>query len=175
MAVVGTISLTYTDNFSRKTNEYLDKISRDPSVLTHINEIVGNAVNQYVPMLTGTLRGSMRADEIGVHWTTSYAHYQYIGEVYGRNKPLSLHGTIYGWRSPPGLNTKHPTGRILGTPGYWNGWTFGYTTPGTQHHWDEIYTTNAWTSGTNFKAKVNMEITQYVKRIANMYFAFNRG
>lgn len=177
MAVVGTISLTYIDNFSRKTLEYLNKVENDSAILEHINNIVGTHLNQYVPMQSGTLRGSMHADENGVHWTTPYAHYQYMGIVYEDNKPIFNRGNIVGWKSPPGKGTKRPSApvRMLGVPGYLLGWTFGYTTPGTQHHWDEIYTTNSWRTGSNVKAQINMEITNYVKRIANMYFAFNRG
>ncbi len=39
-----------------------------------------------------------------------YAHYQYIGEIYGPNVPVKENGEIVGWWSPP---SKAPTGRQL--------------------------------------------------------------
>ena len=51
-----------------------------------------------------------------------YAHYLYMGEVYGPNIPLKdAQGNIIGWTSPP---KKSPTGRRL-----------QYHTPGTSDHW----------------------------------------
>ncbi|MDO5797515.1 MAG: minor capsid protein [Eubacteriales bacterium] len=42
-----------------------------------------------------------------------YAHYQYMGEVYGPNIPKKdAQGNIIGWFSPKG-KAKHPTGRKL--------------------------------------------------------------
>lgn len=170
------ISLEFDDNYSRKTQEFLTKVAHDPGVLSHINQIIGTNLNQFVPMQSGALRGSMHGDETGVHWTTPYAHYQYTGIVYGPNKAIRMGGEIVGWKSPAGAGSKSPTERLLGTPGFLDGWTFGYTTPGTQSHWDEAYTGNQWQQGGGgIKAKVNAEITKYVKRIADMYFASGRG
>lgn len=169
------ISLDFSENYSRKTKEFLDKVSHDPSVLTHINQIIGANVNQFVPMRSGVLRGSMYADAEGVHWSTPYAHYQYVGQVYEVNKPIYSRGRIIGWYSPPGMS-KVPSGRELGIPGELDGWVFGYTTPGTQHHWDEVYTANQWKTGrSGVKAKINSDITRYVKRVAGMFWAFNNG
>lgn len=169
-------SLNYNDNFSRKTHEFLTKVEHDPQVLTHINTIIGTNLNQFVPMQSGTLRGSMYGDADGVHWNTPYAHYQYIGDTYGKNKPRTFGGQIVGWRSPPGRGTKSPNGRRLGTPGYWLGWTFGYTTPGTHSEWDREYTTSQWETGSaGVKARINMQITAYVKRIAGIFFAFRNS
>ena len=39
-----------------------------------------------------------------------YAHYQYIGEIYGPNVPVKENGEIVGWWSPP---STAPTGRPL--------------------------------------------------------------
>lgn len=55
--------------------------------------------------------------EIGsgqVIWNTPYAHYQYIGIVYGPNIPIldPETGVLTGWFSPPG-RPKHPTDREL--------------------------------------------------------------
>lgn len=53
--------------------------------------------------------------EIGsgqVIWNTPYAHYQYMGVVYGPNIPIIQDGILMGWFSPPG-RPKHPTDREL--------------------------------------------------------------
>ena len=53
--------------------------------------------------------------EIGsgqVIWNTPYAHYQYMGIVYGPNIPIIEDGVLMGWFSPPG-RPKHPTERKL--------------------------------------------------------------
>lgn len=49
-----------------------------------------------------------------VVWNTPYAHYQYMGEVYGPNIPIlePETGVLLGFFSPPG-RPKHPTGREL--------------------------------------------------------------
>lgn len=168
-------SIDYEDNFSRKTQEFLSKVAYDPSVLSQINTIIGTNLNQFVPMQSGALRQSMHGEADGVHWSTPYAHYQYMGRIYEVNKPLYYRGQIVGWKSPTG-EPKTDSGRELGVPRFIDGWTFGYTTPGTKHHWDEAYTGGQWQQGSGgLKAKINLEITKYVKRIANMFFAFNRG
>ena len=169
-------SLNFEENLSRKSQEFLTKVAHDPTVLTHINEIIGTNLNQFVPMRTGTLRGSMHAEADGVHWNTPYAHYQYEGTIYIVNHPIFNKGRIVGWKSDPGEGTKINSGRELGVPGYLAGWTFGYTTPGTKHHWTEAYTNNQWgMGGAGLKAKINKEITQYIKKIAGMFWAFSRN
>ena len=55
--------------------------------------------------------------EIGsgqVIWNTPYAHYQYMGIVYGPSIPIldPETGVLTGWFSPPG-RPKHPTNREL--------------------------------------------------------------
>lgn len=53
--------------------------------------------------------------EIGsgeVIWNTPYAHYQYMGIVYGPNIPIKRDGVLVGWFSPPG-RPKTPTDREL--------------------------------------------------------------
>ena len=49
-----------------------------------------------------------------VIWNTPYAHYQYMGIVYGPNIPIiePETGVLMGWFSPPG-RPKHPTDRNL--------------------------------------------------------------
>ena len=132
--------------------ELLDLIN-DKEVMREAHRMLGEMCNEYVPMKSGELRRSMKAYPKTVRWETPYAHYQYMGEVYGPNVPIVTGGTltgfykvsgrtyprfsggtITGWFSYPGLK-KRPTGRELGVPGYWKGWKFGYTKAGTTHHW----------------------------------------
>lgn len=80
----------------------------------------------YVPFRQGALRSSVRfpqgIDGGEIQYNTPYAHYLYVGKVYGPNIPIKdAQGNIIGWRSPP---KKSPTGRDL-----------QYHTPGTTDHW----------------------------------------
>ena len=82
----------------------------------------------YVPFRQGSLRSSVRypqgIDGGEIEYNTPYAHYLYMGEVYGPNIPLKdAQGNITGWISPP---KKSPTGRKL-----------QYHTKDTSDHWFE--------------------------------------
>lgn len=99
------------------------------------HRILGEMCQPYVPDgRTGGLRRSMKVYPSAVKWETPYAHYQYTGVVYAPNYPIMDGDTISKWRSPAGRR-KRKTDRELGVPGEWKGWTFGYSTPGTTHHW----------------------------------------
>lgn len=121
-----------------------------------VNQIIADMVEPYVPMKSGALRQSVLVGPKTISWTSVYARYQYYGEVYGPNFPIMSNGTIIGWYSP---EKKHPTGRELGLPGYWKGWTFGYTTLGTGHHWIDKMLEND-------KQSMQLRITYYLKRRA---------
>lgn len=114
--------------------ERLLKLINDKEVMRDAHRLLGEVCNPYVPNKSGELRKSMKAYPKSVRWETPYAHYQYMGEVYGPNHPIIRKGIIVGWYSTPGMK-KRPTGRELGVPGEWMGWKFGYTTQGTKHHW----------------------------------------
>lgn len=68
----------------------------------------------YLPFDEGALAGSANiATEVGsgeVIYDTSYARYQYYGEVYGPNFPITENGVIVGFYSPP---EKFATGEKL--------------------------------------------------------------
>ena len=151
----GDISIDVSKFRTTKQEKLLDMLD-DDNVRSNINLRIKNAINRYVPKKSGRLRRSAYVTPTEIVWSTPYAHYQYMGEVYGPNHPIIRHGTIIGWYSTPGM-TKTPTGRELGVPGYWMGWRFGYTTRGTHHHWDNYF---------NYfvKLKTNLKITQYLKR-----------
>ena len=109
-------------------------IINDKEAMREAHQILGEMCNKFVPSKSGALRQSMHAYPKSVRWETPYAHYQYMGEIYGPNYPIIRKGVITGWYSKRGVK-KSPTGRELGLPGEWMGWRFGYTTPGTKHHW----------------------------------------
>lgn len=123
-------------DLQRKLLDIID----DKEVMREIHRKLGERCEPYVPYKTGKLRASMRPYPQTVRWETPYGHYQYEGEIWGPNKPVFSSATsrkfgssiIIGWRSG---TSKHRTGRELGIPGYYRGWKFGYTTPGTAHHW----------------------------------------
>lgn len=146
------------DKFRTKRQQQLLKMLNDPKVQKQVNRYIADAITPFVPKKSGKLRRSVIVGPKSISWGRGlkYAHYQYEGEVYGPNHPIVKRGTIVGWYSTPGMQ-KHPTGRELGVPGEWMGWKFGYTTPGTQHHWDRAFTYQA-------KLKANQEITRYLKR-----------
>lgn len=119
-------------------------VMSNKETMREVHEELKDFVEPYVPMSSGrgglSLRESAEAKPSGVVYKTPYAHYQYEGEVYGPNIPIWRYSKsgktsyITGWRSRKG---KVPTGRELGRPGKWKGWKFGYSTPGTTHHWME--------------------------------------
>ena len=84
-----------------------------------IDQRVIDYCQPYVPASPDrTLEFSAQAStEIGegmVVWNTPYAHYQYMGIVYGPNIPIfdKDTGTLLGFFSPPGKK-KHPTDKKL--------------------------------------------------------------
>lgn len=154
---MATIQFRFEDRLTNKQDKLLALLNNS-AVKRNVNKFIGDAITPYVPMETGRLRDSMYVGPTLISWGRGleYAHYQYEGEVYGLNIPISSLGTIIRWTSLPGV-TKYPTGRELGVPGEYRGWIFGYTTPGTQHHWTEVYETD-------LKRETNQKITRYLKQ-----------
>lgn len=160
-----------------KLQQKLLALIEDDDVQIGVARIVGERANKYVPRKSGALRSSMKiVDSNTISWGEGleYGQYQYNGEVYGpnfpivqggqlagffkangRTYPILRGGTITGWFSIPGMQ-KQPKGRELGTPGEWRGWTFGYSTPNTKHHWiDEMLRTE--------RRAMQNQITRYLK------------
>lgn len=140
-----------------KLQKKLLELVGNEKTMRGVNQIIANTVEPYIPYKTGALRRSVQVGPKTIAWRKVYARYQYYGEVYGPNFPIMSQGQIVGWYSNPG-EKKHPTGRELGLPGYWKGWTFGYTTPGTGHHWIEKMLSN-----TSDKRVMQIKITNYLK------------
>ena len=80
-----------------------------------INEAVIRECRPYVPASPNrVLENSVQSDVDNgqVIWNTPYAHYQYMGIVYGPNIPIIQDGILMSWFSPPG-RPKYPTDREL--------------------------------------------------------------
>ena len=93
-----------------------------------MNEQVVSDCEPLIPFQQGGLRNSVwYPDGIfgeSVEWNTPYAHYQYMGKVYGPNIPkYDENGNLIGFWSPP---KKDPTGRPI-----------KYHQAGTTDHWFE--------------------------------------
>lgn len=93
-----------------------------------LNEQIVADCDPLIPFQQGALRNSVNYPQ-GIYggeieWNTPYAHYQYVGEVYGPNYPIyDSAGNLTGYYSPP---KKNPTGKPL-----------HYHTEGTSDHWFE--------------------------------------
>lgn len=116
-------------------------------------------INRFVPKESGDLRRSARAKSKAasgsgsatVYWGTTkttekYAHYQFVGDVYGPNKAhFNDAGVHDGWTSPRGKGEKENTHRKMGVPFTYElkdgkvVYVKGYTTPGTGYDWIEKF------------------------------------
>lgn len=83
-----------------------------------LNQQIVRDCDPLIPFQQGALMDSVSfpqgVDGGEIKWgnrNVPYAHYQYVGEVYGPNIPKKdAQGNIIGWMSPP---NKSPTGRRL--------------------------------------------------------------
>lgn len=162
--------------YTRKQQELL-ALLKSNNARKEMNQIILDAANKYVPTKSGALRDSGYVYPSRIGWNTPYARYQYGGVVYGPNIPGLMSGTLI-WRRG---RRRGPTGRMLGdNPGtmlvqpkfVWTKrgyrrasskvlpvlWKFGYTTPGTKHHWLR----EAWTRDGR---SINNKITRKLKAI----------
>lgn len=152
-----TVQLKVQSKYSHKMDKLLQMLN-DKEVRIQANQFIADAIEPYVPMDTGALRSSLYVGTNVISWGRGlpYAHYQFQGDVWGPNIPITSGGNIIGWYSRPGV-PKHPTGRKLGVPGEWRGWIFGYTTPNTQSKWTDVYKYK-------LKSDTNRKITRYLKQ-----------
>ena len=84
----------------------------DDTAMLRIHNAFARYCNPYVPMDEGALSQTLEITAEGVTYRQPYAHYMYVGMVYGPNIPIFEDGIIVGWFSPPGKE-KHPTGRAI--------------------------------------------------------------
>lgn len=110
---------THIGNVGIKINtDRLDRNTREAQKLLNLQ--VAADCDPYIPFQQGALKNSVTypegvyggeiqwgGEEVGV----PYAHYMYIGEIYGPNIPIrDSNGNITGYYSPP---SKSPTGRPI--------------------------------------------------------------
>lgn len=85
----------------------------DDDCMYQIHNLFYKMNDPYVPMDEGNLaHTSVEVTKDSVRYNQPYAHYMYVGEVYGPNIPIREDGIIVGWFSPKGKK-KHPTGREI--------------------------------------------------------------
>ena len=118
-------------DFSLNERAIANKIESliDDKTMLEIHQLLAKMCNDYVPADTTLLASSVQALPEYVYYPGPYAHYMYMGEVYGPNYPIYKDGVLVGWRSPPGKGTKYP-----------KGYGFDYSTevhPQATHHWDK--------------------------------------
>lgn len=81
----------------------------DSRKMLEIHKLLEKMCNPYVPMQEGVLLSNTVVTPEYVEYPGPYAHYMYMGAVYGPNIPIIEDGIVVGWWSPPGKE-KHPTG-----------------------------------------------------------------
>lgn len=107
------MSIEVSVDISRAVKKIKDALELDDKLKLYSHTRLAAYCEQYVPKESGTLASSIRTTPEYIEYTAPYAHYQYMGEVYGPNVPIRNEtGTVIGWFSPPGQR-KHPTGRAL--------------------------------------------------------------
>lgn len=131
------------------SKDLLNKLENAPhnkGIMTYVHGTLARYCNDYIPMRDGNLRKSVAITYKYAEWHTGgkhggYAHYQWAGVVYSPNYPVFRDGRVV-WFYTPKDTHKTPTNRELGIewedPVRFPGWTFGYTTPDTGHHWEQI-------------------------------------
>lgn len=96
---------------SKVIEKKINKAINDKTMLQIHNEFA-RIINPWVPMDEGILSQDIEVTPKYVRYKGPYAHYQYIGEIYSPNIPITENGVIVGWFSPKGQK-KNPTGRQM--------------------------------------------------------------
>ena len=93
--------------------DYFNRIINDKKTMLEVQNKFAQMCDEFVPMQEGMLAQNINVTPQYVEYKSPYAHYLYVGEVYGPNIPITnSDGDIEGWFSPPGQK-KHPTGRQM--------------------------------------------------------------
>lgn len=82
----------------------------DDQTMLYANTRLHAYCSPYVPMDSGILDQNIEITPECVHYKSPYAHYQYEGDEYGPNYPITENGQVVGFFSPP---VKKPTGKKL--------------------------------------------------------------
>ena len=105
-----------------------NSVKADRAMKVFANSELARFCEPYVPSQTNHLAQTTRITSECVTYVGPYAHYQYMGEVYGPNFPIRENGQIVAWRSKK-RQKKHPTGRQLHYSQQMH--------PLAQDHWDQ--------------------------------------
>ena len=98
----------------RRLINQFDELATDDTAMLEIYNLFGKIIEPYVPMDEGVLAHGYEITPNYIRYPGPYAHYMYMGEIYGPNIPITdKNGDIIGWRSPPGKGSKYPTGREI--------------------------------------------------------------
>lgn len=103
----GFFGIKWDENFAGEKNMHFKKTQRfiDSECIRHMKP--------YMPFRNGILEASATIGTVigsgEIHQNLSYAHYQYVGKVYGPNIPIMENGILVGFYSKPN-EKKHPTG-----------------------------------------------------------------
>lgn len=89
-----------------------DKLQNDSAFWTFAASEWNRLYAPYVPFESGTLRDSVTIKPKEITHNAPYAHYMYIGDVYGPNYPITQNGVQVGFFSIPN-RPKHKTGGKL--------------------------------------------------------------
>lgn len=84
----------------------------DDTTMLMIHKLLAMMCDPYVPFDTGVLSQTLEITPEWVRYNTPYAHYMYMGLVYGQNIPIIRQGQLVGFFSRPGV-TKTPTGDVI--------------------------------------------------------------
>ena len=95
----------------KKIREAFEKLVNDDTMY-EIHDLFAKMCDPYVPMAEGVLAQTLDVSKDSVHYNTPYAHYMYVGEVYGPNIPIIEDGIVVGFFSISGKQ-KEPTGREI--------------------------------------------------------------
>lgn len=78
----------------------------DETTMLQIYNLWGKIIEPFVPMDNGILAHSYEVTPNYLRYHGPYAHYQYMGIMYGPNFPIFDNGQLVGFYSPP---KKYPT------------------------------------------------------------------
>lgn len=85
-----------------KLMRQFDSLIDDKQTMIDIYNLFGKLIEPWVPMDTGILAHSYQITPDYIRYPGPYAHYMYMGIVYGPNFPqFDEAGNIVGWASPP--------------------------------------------------------------------------
>lgn len=85
---------------------------KDDNSMYEVHNLFAKMCDPYVPFAEGVLSQGITIEKDKVIYPPPYAHYMYVGEVYGPNIPIFEDGVLVGFFSIPNKK-KVPTGREM--------------------------------------------------------------